>query len=496
MSKQDKTMLAAVDMGTNSFHIVVAEMVHGQIRTLDRISEKVRLGMHLDEHQQLTKEGQAIALETLSRFAQRILNVPKKNRRTVGTSALRSAKNSRDFIKKAEAILGCPIDIIAGREEARLIYLGVAHTLSDNARRLVVDIGGGSTELILGKKFKPKLMESLHMGCLGYQQKYFAKGKITKKGFQQAEMAARQELLNIEAAYKKEGWDEVVGSSGTIRAIEQIVIATGLSGEGVSKKSLAALKAKTLAFKNCEDLDLPGLKADRKYILPSGLAIVSALFKEFEIEHMVYSDGALREGVLYDMQGRIDHEDVRNRTIKALQLNYGIDIEHANNVKTTAVALFKKVKQDLGLDEQGELLKWAALIHEIGLFVSHSCYHQHGAYLVLHSDLPGFSRREQESLCLLIQAHRRKLSLDLSEFQSVLDRKTIFFLSLLLRLSVVLNHSRNGLPNKILRLTISKSVMEIKFEPGWLEEHPLLSYDLEQEKEYLKAVGMDFRFGC
>lgn len=492
--QQNNTMFAVVDMGTNSFHILVAEMVHGQIRTLDKMSEKVRLGLHLDEHHQLSKEGQAIALDTLSGFAQRISNVPVTARRAVGTSALRSAKNVRGFIKKAEVILGCPIDIVAGREEARLIYLGVAHTLSDNVQRLVVDIGGGSTELILGKKFKPMFMESLHLGCLNYQQKYFPQGKITKKSFENAEMAARQEFLSIETAYKKQGWDEVVGSSGTIRAIEQIIIASGLSHDGISKDALTALKEQVLAFENCEALDLPGLKADRKYILPSGLAIASALFKEFDIERMIYSDGALREGVLYEMLGRIDHEDVRDRTIKALQLNYGIDVEHANNVKATALELFEKVNKDLGLSEASDLLEWTALIHELGLFVSHSQYHKHGAYLVLHSDLPGFSRREQESMSLLIQAHRRKISLDLSTFQSALQRETIFYLALVLRLAVMLNHSRVIFPNKVLKLKISKSAMDIEFESGWLVGNHLLRYDLEKEKEYLKAVGIDFNF--
>ena len=494
MSEQKKTLLAAVDMGTNSFHIVVAEMVHGQIRPLDKISEKVRLGKYLDERQELTSEGQIIALETLERFAQRIRLVPNEMRKAVGTSALRSAKNSKSFIKKAEKILGCPIDIIAGREEARLIYLGVAHTLSDNSRRLVIDIGGGSTELILGEKFKPMLTESLHMGCLNYQQKFFPKGKITKKGFEKAEMTARQQIQNIGAVYKKKGWDEVVGSSGTIRAVEQIIIATGLGNEGISRDALNSLKEKTLTFKNFEELNLPGLKSDRKYIFPSGLAIVSALFKEFDIDSLRYSDGALREGLLYDMLGRIDHEDVRNRTINALQINYGIEVEHANNVKNTAIELFELVKDGLGFDKEGTLLEWAALIHEIGLFVSHSQYQKHGAYLILHSDLPGFSRREQEELSLIVETHRKKLLLNLSSVESVLERKTLFYLSILLRLAVLLNRSRHAFPEKILELEICKPDMSIKFKSDWLSSHPLTLYDLEQEKEYLKDLGMNLKF--
>ena len=494
MSDQNKDLLAAVDMGTNSFHIVVAEMVHGQIRPLDKISEKVRLGKYLDDHQELTSEGQAIALETLKRFAQRIRLVPSERRRAVGTSALRTAKNSKKFIKKAEKILGCPIDIIAGREEARLIYLGVAHTLSDNARRLVIDIGGGSTELILGEKFKPILTESLHMGCLNYQQKFFPKGKITKKGFEKAEMSARQQIQNIETIYKKKGWDEVVGSSGTIRAIEQIIIATGLHNEGITLDALNSLKEKTLKYKNSEDLDFQGLKADRRYIFPSGLAIVSALFKEFDLNFIRYSDGALREGLLYDILGRIDHEDVRNRTINALQINYDIDVEHANNVKNTALELFDLVKGELGFNEEGALLEWAALIHEIGLFVSHSQYQKHGAYLILHSDLPGFSRREQEELSVIIETHRRKLPLNLSSVESVVGRKALFYLSIFLRLAVLLNHSRHAFPEKLLELNISKSKMSIKFKNDWLSSHPLTLYDLEQEKEYLKDLGMDLKF--
>ena len=494
MNEKNNDLLAAVDMGTNSFHIVVAEMVHGQIRPLDKISEKVRLGKYLDDRQELTSEGQAIALETLERFAQRIRLVPSERRRAVGTSALRSAKNSKSFITRAEKILGCPIDIIAGREEARLIYLGVAHTLSDNNRRLVIDIGGGSTELILGEKFKPLLTESLHMGCLNYQQKFFPTGKITKKGFEKAEMTARQEILNVEMAFKKKGWDEVVGSSGTIRAIEQIIVAADSDIEGISIDSVNSLKEKILKFKNCEDLELPGLKVDRKYILPSGLAIVSVLFKEFNIEFIRYSDGALREGLLYDMLGRIDHEDVRNRTINALQINYGIDIEHANNVKNTALELFESVKNELGFIDEGALLEWAALIHEIGLFVSHSQYQKHGAYLILHSDLPGFSRREQEEMSLIVETHRRKITLNLSSVETDLERKKLFYLSILLRLAVLLNHSHHDFPGKLLDLKIFKSEMCIKFKNDWLSRHPLTLYDLEQEKEYLKDLNMNLKF--
>lgn len=493
MNENNKTLLAAVDMGTNSFHIVIAEMVHGQIRPLDRISEKVRLGKYLDENRYLTEEGQAIALETLRRFAQRIKHVPKDRRRVVGTSALRTAKNVRDFIIEAEKILECRVDIIAGREEARLIYLGVAHTLSDNGKRLVIDIGGGSTELILGKKFKPILMESLDMGCLNFQQRFFPGGQITREGFEKAELAARQEILNIESIYKKKGWDEVVGSSGTIRALEQVAISTGLCKEGVTVDALTSLKEQTLTYNNAKELDFSGLREDRKYIFPSGLALVSALYKEFNIKLMHYSDGALREGLLYDILGRIEHEDVRFRTINVLQKNYDIDVKHANHVKSTALELFDQVKKDLSLEGDGYLLEWTALIHEIGLFVSHNQYHQHGAYLILHCDLPGFSRREQEAMSLIIQSHRKKINLDVSACQSVLDRTTIFYLSLLLRLSVLLNHSRHAFPSKALKIKLNSNSMELKFKKGWLEKHPLMIYDLEQEKSYLENEGIELK---
>tara|TARA_R110001606_G_scaffold171956_4_gene318067 strand:+ start:13764 stop:15344 length:1581 start_codon:yes stop_codon:yes gene_type:complete len=489
---QQPDNLAAIDLGSNSFHMVVAWQDQGEVRVLESLSEKVQLGAGLDRDNRLDEDTQARALECLARFAQRITGIPRGKVRIVGTNTLRMARNADAFIRRAEQVLGHDIDIVAGREEARLIYLGVAHSLADDpGPRLVVDIGGGSTELIIGERFDALETESLHMGCVSYAQRFFADGQISERAFQRAVTAARQEVLSIEAGYRQSGWGQAVGASGTIKAIAQVCEENGWSSEGITADALDKLRRKVIKAGSVEALALKGLRDDRKPIFVSGLAILFGIFAQLELPAMQVSSGAMREGLLYDLLGRFRHEDVRERSIQALMDRYRVDRGQAARVWETAQALYAQVASDWQLRNETAStdLRWAALIHEIGLAVSHAQFHKHGAYLVSQSDLPGFSRQEQQALALLVRGHRRKVPLNVLAECPEDDQTGLLRLCLLLRLACRLHHARSKVPLPPLRATANETALTLTFPDGWLAEHPLTLADLEQEQEYFQSAG-------
>ena len=489
--------IVALDLGSNSFHMVVSRVIQDEISVLGKLSEKVMLAAGLDEKNYLSDEAQERGLACLQRFAQRVSKLTTDNVRIVATNALRTARNSAAFIAKAEAILGHPVEVISGREEARLIYLGVAHTIADDmGRRLVVDIGGGSTEFIVGERFESMALESLHMGCVSYNKRYFADGKISRQAFEQAVIAARREIWSIEARYRELGWINVVGASGTIRSIERVLVAEGLSAEGITRTGLEQLKERVLAFTSPEQLPFSSLKSARRNVFVAGLAILYGIFEQLDVEVMTYSDGALREGVLYDQVGRIRHEDVRDRTTRALAMRYYSDEIQAERVARTAEAIFNEVAIEWDIQQLNylELLYRAARLHEIGLAISHSQFHKHGAYLVTHSDLSGFSKREQEALASLIRCHRRKLALSVFEQLPAPWDSVCLKLTLILRIAVILHHSRSEALLPFLSMGATEKGYLLEFEKGWLEEHPLTRSDLEQEKKYLAVAGWEMEF--
>ncbi len=483
--------MAAIDLGSNSFHMVVARQAQGEVRILESLSEKVQLGAGLTPDNQLDAAAQERALECLGRFAQRIAGVPRGNVRVVGTNTLRMARNSSRVIARAEAQLGHDIEVVAGREEARLIYLGVAHSLADDAgTRLVVDIGGGSTELIIGERFEAAETESLHMGCVSYGQRFFADGRITEAAFRKAVTAARQEVLSIETNYRRLGWAQAVGASGTVKAIAQVCEENGWSQEGVSLEGLEKARRKVIKAGSAEALSLKGLREDRKPIFAPGLAILLGIFEQLGLAHMQVSGGALREGLLYDLLGRFSHEDVRERSIQAILNRYHVERAQAERVSATARRLYDQVAAAWELDDEGaaDTLRWGALLHELGLAVSHSQFHKHGAYLVTHSDLPGFSREEQQAVALLVRGHRRKLPLS-SLAEAPEDEQARWLrLCLILRLACRLHHARNDDPVPPITLSADPRALTLEFPAGWLENHPLTQADLEQEQEYFQAA--------
>ncbi|NHB56425.1 exopolyphosphatase [Acinetobacter shaoyimingii] len=485
----DEELLAAIDMGSNSFHLAIARVDHGEVKKVASMSEKVQLAAGLDENKNLTEAAQQRGLACLARFVGRLSSVHTNRMRIVATNALRQAKNGHEFIQKAAEILPKHIEIIAGREEARLIYLGVSHTMANSGRRLVVDIGGGSTELIIGEEFEPIHTESVQMGCVSFTKTYFSDGEINQKNFDKAVVAARKEISGLANTYKAAGWDTVVGSSGTIKACRQIAVNMGWSDdqESLTREGLEKLKQKLLKYKHISEMEFEGLKEDRRAVLPAGIAILHAVFEVLGIDKLVYSDGALREGVMYDLLGRFQHEDIRDRSVQALMGRYGADHKQAQRVVDTAQKLFNSVAKALKLNnDDSDLLRRAAYLHEIGLAISHSGYHRHGAYLLQHSDIPGFSQIDQNYLSHLVSHHRRKLRVEAKNDVFKVGGNKLVYLSLLLRLAVLLNHSRSDEMLPAIELVVIDEQQWQLSVSGDAKQWPLLVADLHDEQVQFK----------
>jgi exopolyphosphatase / guanosine-5'-triphosphate,3'-diphosphate pyrophosphatase len=489
-------VIAAVDLGSNSFHMVVARYSHGQLTILDRLREVVRLGAGLDEHGRLKREAMDAALACLERFGQRLRDMKAESVRVVGTNTLRKARRKGAFLDRARAALGHPIEVISGIEEARLIYLGVARTMpNEPGRRLVADIGGGSTELIIGEGLQARKLESLYMGCVSMSTRYFGDGEITEKRMKRARIAARLELEPVQAQFRSYGWEHAVGASGTIRAVADVLRTRNSAEFSLTPDGVETLIEQALRAGSIPKLRLPGLTEDRAPVFVGGLAIVAEILQVLEIKSMRVADGALREGLLYDLVGRLTDEDARVLSVRAMQARYHVDTAQAQRVEATALDFLAKTQNAWQLDEPfaEAVLSWAARLHEIGLDVSHSHYQKHGAYLLEHADMPGFPQEEQRILASLVGAHRRKIHLDALEDLSPPWHTKAEFLIVLLRLAVLLHRGRSpaALP-KVALLAKGRS-LEITFPAGWLEANPLTATDLENDIEYLKATGFRLR---
>jgi exopolyphosphatase/guanosine-5'-triphosphate,3'-diphosphate pyrophosphatase len=490
-------IIAALDLGSNSFHMKVARVADGQLAVIDRMRDPVRLAAGLDKHEKLTDEVCQRALATLERFGQRLRDIPPDNIRVVGTNTLRRARNSTTFLAHAETALGRPIEVISGREEARLIYLGVAHsTAQDSGRRLVVDIGGGSTELIIGQKFEALRTESLHMGCVAASREFFPDGVIDARRMRQAEIAAHQELESVEDSYRRMGWDSAIGASGTVRNVWQVLQDEGWSRKGITAKGVRTLRDALILAGHAERIDLRGLQPERAPVFAGGVAILAAIFDAFDLKTMGCSDGALREGLLYDLIGRLEHHDVREASIDDLCARYRAEEDQAQRVAASAGLLLARVAEiwDLGEQRYPHLLGWAARLHEIGLDIAHSGYHRHGAYVLHNADLPGFSRQEQAEVAALVHVHRRKF--DLGQFDDLPrnHRARLLSLAVLLRIAVVLHRGRQDIDLAGLGVEAGPGWLHLDFSGTWLSEHPLTEADLAREKIYLKAAGIELTF--
>lgn len=497
-SENHAQFYAAVDLGSNSFHMVVAKYADGRIQIVDRMKEMVRLADGLDDQRNLDEPTMERTIACLARFGQRIREFPPRHVRAVGTNTLRQARNSDEFMRRARQAFGHPIEIIAGREEARLIYLGVTHTVyKEGEQRLVADIGGGSTELIIGRDFQIQLTESLYMGCVSMTRQFFDDGKITAKRMRKALLFARQEMEAIEHRYRKTGWDSAIGASGTILSINKVLGLQGWSQEGITTAGLERLRENLVSAGHIDRVDLDGLSANRRPVFTGGVAVLCGIFEALGLAHMSVSDGALREGLLHELIGREHDQDVREQTVGEMQQRYSADAEHAARIETTALYCLDSLSSSEPLQNAGYarlLLSWAARLHEIGQAIAHSGYQKHGAYLVQNSDLPGFSRQEQQSVAALLRNHRRKITRNDFDELPEHDTEQILLLCVLLRVAIVLNRSRTTETLPAFEIYVNGNNVELCFPDGWLDSHPLTGADLEIEGNYLENVGFTLTY--
>ena len=474
--------------------MIVARMEGDALRIIDRHREMVRLADGLDSHHMLSDEARWRALGCLGRFGQRLRHLDSRDVRAVGTNTFRAADNATEFLDQAEQALGHPIDIISGVEEARLIYSGVAHSLKkQDVRRLVVDIGGGSTEVILGKGLETYNMHSFYMGCVSMSQRYFSDGVIDEQRMREAELAAKQELEPVEHEFHQADWDQALGASGTVKSAARIAFENGWCEEEsvISKRGLKQIRKSLIEAGHLDKVKLKGLVEKRLPVVCGGVAILRAVFSVLEIDEMRVSKGALREGLLYDLAGRLQHHDVRDQSVGLLAERCKVDDAQAQRVRQMAMMLYAQVADDWKLTDQSlaQMLGWAALLHECGMMVAYNQYHKHGAYVISHASLDGFSQQEQLFLAVLVRAHRRKFPL--SEVKALPPRwsRQALRLAILLRIAVTLNRGRTDIGLTKLDARVSKNSIELVLPPDWLDFHPLTKADLALEAEYLASIG-------
>lgn len=487
-------LVAAVDLGSNSFHLLIGRVeqtpVGPQIFPLDSLRENVRLASGLSADKRLDAASQTRAIAALSRFSERLRAVHPHHVRAVATNTFRIAKNGPDLMRSCEAALGFPIEVIAGKEEARLIYNGVAHTLAaDGSRRLVVDIGGGSTEFIIGTDYTPELLESVFVGCIRFSRDYFPGGEITRSGFKEAVLEARREIQVISENFRRLGWDQAVGSSGSAKAIADILHNLGDTNHGITRAGMDRIRSQLIKDGVVNSEALPGLKADRIPVFAGGLAIMIAVFEELSIEHMQFSDGALRLGVLYDVLGRGRKDDMRYYTVEQFVERYSVDRAQAERVANLAARFWDQVS--LGsVEERGEmetLIRWAATLLEVGHSISHNSFHKHSAYIVSQADMPGFSRRDQRMMANLVLGHVGKLG----KVATLISDEAEWSALMCLRLAAIFYRNRLNETLPEVKLVLKGRVFRMAIEGSWLKRHPLTQHSLEQEKSEWRKVGIE-----
>jgi exopolyphosphatase/guanosine-5'-triphosphate,3'-diphosphate pyrophosphatase len=491
---RDNSKVAALDIGSNSFHLVVARIVAGSVQILHRVKQKVRLGDGLGADGVLSAEAMQRGLDTLEVIAESLKGFEPECVRVVATHALRKASNAKEFLKAAIKVFPFPIEVISGAEEARLIYQGVAHTNHQEGKRLVVDIGGGSTEFIIGEGFNTNVLRSLQMGCVSYTNRFFKQGELKSKAFNKAITSAQQELEMIDRRYKQVGWNTCIGTSGTIKIIIELAAQLDSTNREnhVCLTDLLTLMDLCCAAGNSKDLLIQGLSDDRRPVFAAGLAILIAAFKSLGIQEMEYSQDALREGVLYEMEAHLTHPDIRQRSAESLATRYDVDVEQAKRVLATTMELYKQCKKAWKIDneELKNMLAWSALLHEVGLQINTRGIQRHSGYILQNIELPGFGQEQQNLLATLTRFYRKKIkAAEIPEF-TLLAQEQVYKLIALLRLGVLLNIKRQDdiLPEILLIAEGDK--LHIQFPDEWLEQKPVFSADIERENVYIRELGL------
>lgn len=478
------SLYAAIDLGSNSFHMLVVREVSGSIQTVMRIKRKVRLAAGLDRHNSLSAEAMKRGWACLSLFAEQLQDIPPEHIRVVATATLRLAANADAFLVTAQKILGIPVNVISGEEEARLIYQGVAHTTGGSDKRLVVDIGGGSTELATGDGSHASVLFSLPMGCVTWLERFFSDRHLTRENFDAADSAARAMLRPLVAQLRAHGWEACVGASGTVQALQEIMVAQGMD-ERITLRKLQQLKQRAIQCGKLEELEIEGLTLERALVFPSGLSILIAVFQELGIEVMTLAGGALREGLVYGMLHLPVDRDIRSRTLQSIQRRFSLEVDQANRVRQLAENFFQQVNVDWKLDRHcEELLFSACVIHEIGLSVDFRQAPQHAAYLVRNLDLPGFTPAQKKLLSCLLQNQSGSIDLALLTQQNALPPRLAERLCRLLRLAIIFSSRRRDDTLPAIRLQADDDRLQLTLPAGWLEAHPLRAELLEQESHY------------
>lgn len=480
--------VAAIDLGSNSFHMVVAKVIGQELQLVSRHKQRVRLGSGLDDQSNLSNATIERGLECLAMFAERLQGFEIENVRIAATHTLRQANNAHIFIQRAREVLPFPIEVIPGEEEARLIYLGVAHTQPESDSKLVIDIGGGSTELIIGQGFEAKLVNSKQMGCVSFTQRYFSNGKLSRKNFSKAIIAAQQRLEPLAAKYKKKGWDAALGSSGTIKAIKEVLVGMGFEDAIITEKRLSHLTDVLCEHDHIEEIKIKGLTEERQPVFAGGVAILTAIFMALSVKEMNFSDGALREGLLYEMEDRFQRSDIRMRTTENLAAKHSVDFDHATRVKDQASEFLHQICDELCIKKKSqlfELLEWSALLHEVGLSISFTGFHKHSAYLLQHTNMPGFNSEQQMVMSTLARFQRKALKLQDMPELNLFKSKHLISLIRILRLSIILNGQRNDTARLKTRIeVIDKDHWKIcGADDDWLDDNKLLAADLVAEQE-------------
>ena len=493
-TSDDQRLVAAVDLGSNSFHLIVASIEsNGSIKIIDRIKEMVRLGAGLDENNCLDEVSQQRALDCLSRFSQRLQNIDPRDIRIAGTNTLRIAKNKNKFIKRAKKVLDHKIEIITGVEEARLVYHGVIYSLSEHkSNRLVIDIGGGSTEVIIGKNKKPIKLKSIHAGSTSITKQFFNDGVINKSRIKKAELFVMQEFEEIRQEYLDAGWDQAVGTSGSIRSISKVLLLTGLTDGTITKPALKQLMDTLIKFNSINKIKLDGLTNERQPMFIGGVVVLNSLFKILKIKALNVSDGAIREGLMLDIVGRIQHRDIRSLSVEQMAERFSIRASHADNIITTCDYILKQLNNSWIDQDNGwlQMIRWAAQLHEIGLSIAHSRYQKHSAYLVQNSNMPGFSIQEQQLLSTFVRNHRKSFLLEDFEPFSKKQRKKVFRALIVLRLAIVFNRSvAESVQLTDYQVEAKGKMISLKFPSQWFEENALTITDLQTEAKYLNQIG-------
>nr|WP_240922588.1 Ppx/GppA family phosphatase [Oleiagrimonas sp. C23AA] len=488
---KDGELMAAADLGSNSFHLVVARCEHGEPRVIDRVRDSVRLAAGLHSDGTLDAERRERAMACLARFGQRMADIPATHVRAVATNAVRQLKSPGRFLADAEGALGHPVEVVSGREEGRLIFLGVSHALPlSRERRLVMDIGGGSTEFIIGRHLEPQLTESVQVGCVASSLRFFRGGKITRKRWQRARHEIGVLLQQFTEDFRDTGWLEAYGSSGTAKAIGNAVTELRLSDDGITAEALAGLRERVLEAGHVDRINLPGVNGDRSPVIAGGIAILEAAFEALGIERMQVCESAMREGLLWDLLGRAGGTDPRASSIDSLATRYGVDKAQARRVEATALMLFDQVANAWQLDaEAREWLSWAARVHELGLAIAHSQHHHHGGYILRNADLAGFSRQEQHLLAACVECHRRKPDRDVIAALPPRHRELARHITTLLRLAVLLRRGRRPEPLPAIGLAVRDGALRLSLPTEWIGQHPLTEADLKQEQALLADVG-------